>query len=107
MEFSPNQEQANAKHCALEIKKVNQKNDRLLLEIVLHTGRKHQIRAILAYFGYPILGDKKYGSKIMLSNQIYLFAYKIIFNNLPSPLSYLNGQEFCLEGLESKLEKTI
>ena len=105
MEFSPSQVKENSKHCALEIKKINQKNNRLLLEITLQTGRKHQIRAILAYFGYPVMGDKKYGSKIILSNQIYLFAYKIIFNNLPAPLSYLNNQEFQLEGLESKLVK--
>jgi 23S rRNA pseudouridine955/2504/2580 synthase len=105
MEFSPKQEKENAKYCALEIKELSQKNNQLLLEITLHTGRKHQIRSILAYFGYPIVGDRKYSSKVMLSNKIYLLAYKIIFNNLPAPLSYLNGQEFCLEKLESKFRK--
>lgn len=35
-----------------------------LLEIQLHTGRYHQIRAQLAAIGCPILGDVKYGSKI-------------------------------------------
>ncbi len=38
-----------------------------LLEIQLHTGRYHQIRAQLAAIGCPILGDEKYGSKIKLS----------------------------------------
>ncbi len=37
-----------------------------LLEIQLHTGRYHQIRAQLAAIGRPILGDEKYGSKIKL-----------------------------------------
>lgn len=32
-----------------------------LLEIGLKTGRTHQIRVHLAYQGYPILGDDKYG----------------------------------------------
>lgn len=31
-----------------------------LLDIILVTGRKHQIRSQLAYFGHPILGDLKY-----------------------------------------------
>jgi 23S rRNA pseudouridine1911/1915/1917 synthase len=38
-----------------------------LLEIQLHTGRYHQIRAQLAAIGCPILGDEKYGSKVKLS----------------------------------------
>jgi 23S rRNA pseudouridine1911/1915/1917 synthase len=37
-----------------------------LLEIQLHTGRYHQIRAQLAAVGCPIVGDEKYGSKIKL-----------------------------------------
>ena len=34
-----------------------------LIEIKLHTGRHHQIRAQLAAIGCPILGDVKYGDK--------------------------------------------
>lgn len=37
-----------------------------LLEIQLHTGRYHQIRAQLAAVGCPIVGDEKYGSKVKL-----------------------------------------
>ena len=88
----------------MEIKKVSRKSDKLLLEITLHTGRKHQIRSILSYFGLPIAGDKKYNSKITVSNRIYLFAYKIIFGDLSSPLSYLNGKEFEMKGLERELK---
>lgn len=32
-----------------------------LLRIILHTGRKHQIRIHLAHIGHPIVGDKLYG----------------------------------------------
>ena len=34
-----------------------------LLEIELHTGRHHQIRAQLSHIGHPIKGDLKYGAK--------------------------------------------
>lgn len=37
--------------------------DVTLLEVKLLTGRYHQIRAQLANFGFPILGDQKYGSE--------------------------------------------
>lgn len=36
---------------------------RTLVEVVPHTGRKHQIRLQLATIQCPILGDRKYGSK--------------------------------------------
>jgi len=51
----------------------------------------------LSYLGCPVIGDKKYGSKIEVKDKIYLLAYKIEFNNLPSPLAYLNGREFQVE----------
>lgn len=35
--------------------------DRSLLEIVLETGRTHQIRVHLAHLGHPLLGDREYG----------------------------------------------
>lgn len=99
MEFSPSCEKENAKHCAMEVKEINKENNFLLLEITLHTGRKNQIRSILSYFGLPIIGDKKYGSKMEVEGKCYLFAYKIIFGNLSSPFSYLNNKVFQIDKL--------
>lgn len=41
-----------------EVLKRNRDNNTSVLDVTLHTGRTHQIRAHLAYIGYPIIGDR-------------------------------------------------
>ncbi|MGN0818713.1 MAG: RluA family pseudouridine synthase [Candidatus Coproplasma sp.] len=36
-----------------------------LVEVILHTGKTHQIRAHLAHIGCPVLGDEKYGDEAL------------------------------------------
>ncbi len=51
-----------------------------LLEIDLHTGRSHQIRAQLAKAGFPIMGDRKYGAgQSEFSGDICLEAFRLEF----------------------------
>jgi 23S rRNA pseudouridine1911/1915/1917 synthase len=50
-----------SKKASLSYKVIAQLEHYFLLEIVLHTGRHHQIRAQLQAIGCPIKGDLKYG----------------------------------------------
>ena len=53
-----------------------------LLEVVLHTGRSHQIRVQLAAVGHPILGDLKYGAVAALpGGVIALYARRLQFDH--------------------------
>jgi 23S rRNA pseudouridine1911/1915/1917 synthase len=45
-----------------------------LLEVILETGRKHQIRVQLAERGSPILGDAKYGARASFAGGLALHA---------------------------------
>ena len=76
-----------------------------LLDVDLVTGKSHQIRAHLAYLSHPIVGDRKYGDKILnqyfcesygLRDQL-LHAYKVIFHDIKNDLSYLNGTKITAE----------
>jgi 23S rRNA pseudouridine1911/1915/1917 synthase len=48
------------------------------LEVVLETGRKHQIRLQLAHHGHPIVGDRKYGSRLKFPTGIALHARRMV-----------------------------
>jgi 23S rRNA pseudouridine1911/1915/1917 synthase len=53
----------NSKKAVLRYKVIGHSDRYCLLEVILMTGRHHQIRCQLAHIGCPIKGDLKYGAK--------------------------------------------
>ncbi len=104
-----NEGRADAKFAELEYRTLetvrNEKGEKSLVKIILKSGRFHQIRIQFSSRGYPLSGDKKYGSPDHRSKMPALFAYKLgintdgynrIFKELPNISRYpwnLFGEE--------------
>ena len=82
------------------------KGELSLVECLLRTGRTHQIRVQMAYAGWPLLGDGKYGSERF--NRTYaetgqaLYSYKLQFA-FPTDAGILNslrGMEFTVKNVD-------
>lgn len=70
----------DSKKASLDYKIIKELNNYLALEINLHTGRHHQIRAQLQAIGCPIKGDLKYGfERSNPDGGIHLHARKLHF----------------------------
>ena len=59
-----------------------------LLEVILETGRTHQIRVHLSAIGYPVVGDPMYGVKSPHLSRQFLHACRLGFK-LPSTGEYV------------------
>ncbi len=76
-----------------------------LLEVILHTGKSHQIRAQLSAIGHPIIGDVKYDSeKYDIGDNAFSFqllqSYKLVFpdkDRLSDAFKYLSDKEIVLD----------
>lgn len=69
-----------SKRASLDYKIIKTLDNYFVLEINLHTGRHHQIRAQLTAIGSPIKGDLKYGfDRSNPDGGIHLHARKLVF----------------------------
>lgn len=90
-------EAAGSVKIVTEYRVLEKRGDIALVEVTLHTGKTHQIRAHTAHIGCPVLGDNKYGdgalNKKYGANRQRLVSYKLCFKT-GGALEYLNGKEF-------------
>ena len=79
-----------------------------LLKVTLHTGRTHQIRAHLAFYGHPLAGDKKYGSQIPSEfkyQALFCTGLKFNFDDECEQLKYLANKSITLDINKTRLGK--
>ena len=86
-------------------------NGLALLEVVLHTGRTHQIRAQMAAVGCPLLGDGKYGTNALNKQHggykkqcLYSYKTTFAFTTDAGLLNYLKGKSFEVEDVWFRTE---
>jgi 23S rRNA pseudouridine1911/1915/1917 synthase len=77
-------ESPDAKFAITHYKVLKEYPEHTLLEVIIETGRKHQIRVHLSDMGCPIVGDRKYGADDRVKRRIRLHAY---FLSIPHPLT--------------------
>ena len=69
-----------------------------IVKVKLHTGKTHQIRAHLAFLGYPIIGDGKYGNnkinKKFKQNYQKLHCFSLKIEKIDKNLENLKNKAF-------------
>jgi len=103
-----NENIADTREAITEFKTAKKLINFTLLQVKIKTGRTHQIRAHMAAYGHPIVGDNIYSTKRTREQnkknnlgRIFLAATRLSFNDLAG-----NEQTFTV-GLPKKLEEFL
>ncbi len=91
----------DGKEISMEYKVIKEYDGKALAEVLLHTGRSHQIRAYFSSIGCPLVGDGKYGAKTGEGQA--LCSYKIRFGfpeEYDGALSYLKDSQIQLDRID-------
>ena len=91
----------DGKEIEMTYRVIGEDNSTALVEVNLHTGRSHQIRAYFSSISCPLVGDKKYGAKT--SGGQALVSYKLFFSfpdDYDGVLAYLRGSSVQLDGVD-------
>lgn len=76
-----NRVRKGVKDASLEYAVVGESESKALVQVLLHTGRTHQIRVQFSSRKLCLTGDIKYGSKDRTNCEIALHSYKLTFNH--------------------------
>ncbi|MEK8131004.1 RluA family pseudouridine synthase [Paenibacillus filicis] len=71
----------DGQHAVTHYKVLQTSSQYSLLEVNLETGRKNQIRVHMQDIGHPVVGDKKYGSRVKPINRLGLHARVLAFTH--------------------------
>ena len=101
--YVKNRPEPGSRSAKTEYRVLQSRNNLSLVECRLLTGRTHQIRVQMAYAGWPLLGDGKYGREDI--NRRYhehgqaLYSWRLVFEfQTPAEhLEYLRGKEFRID----------
>jgi 23S rRNA pseudouridine955/2504/2580 synthase len=95
-----------AKTAITEYRLLKSQGNLSLVECRLLTGRTHQIRAQMAYAGWPLLGDGKYGKERFnkefgeKGQALYSYKLEFAFPTDAGILNYLKGKSFKVQEVD-------
>lgn len=88
-------ERKGVKRAKLEYKVLESNDETALIEVLLYTGRSHQIRVQFASRRMPLIGDGKYGSKDNRCS-VALWSHEVSFVYNSDKITFVSNPDKCL-----------